>query len=337
MKKPKGIFLGNKQAVCNAFSCEVQNRIKENIQIEDAYYGKEYFENNNDFSQIKDAEYGFSTWGMPNLSENEISEALPNLKAVFYAAGSVRDFAVPFMNKGVKIFSARMANAVPVAEFTVSQILLANKGFFHSLHNGGTSDWENKSRAFRHPGNYDSSVGIIGAGTIGRLVINELKKHDIDIKVFDPFMSEKTAEEYGVEKTESLPDLFAKCHVVSNHLANNSETVNIIDKSCFEKADKNGVLINTGRGQQINENDMISALKNNPDYIAVLDVTYPEPPKEDSELYLLPNVFLTPHIAGSTGKEVQRMGEYMYDDFLRYLAGEETKYEVTMDMLSTMA
>ena len=76
-----------------------------------------------------DADCLFSTWGMPALAEEEIARFFPKLKAVFYAAGTVQGFARPFLNRGIRIFSAWGASAVPVAEFTVSQILLANKGF----------------------------------------------------------------------------------------------------------------------------------------------------------------------------------------------------------------
>ena len=80
--------------------------------------------------KFSDTQYIFSTWGMPKLTEDEIADCLPNLRAVFYAAGSVQSFARPFLNRGIKVFSAWAANAVPVAEYTVAQIILANKGFF---------------------------------------------------------------------------------------------------------------------------------------------------------------------------------------------------------------
>ena len=73
------------------------------------------------------------------------------------------------------------------------------------------------------------------------------------------------------------------------------------------------------------------------DMTAVLDVTDPEPPAADSPLYTLPNVFLTPHIAGSSGDEVARMGTYMAEEFLRMEIGEECLYEVSAAMLATMA
>ena len=82
--------------------------------------------------KFSDTEFIFSTWGMPVFTSEEIKEYFPSLKCVFYGAGSVQFFARPFLENGIKVFSAWGANAVPVAEYTVAQILLANKGYFLS-------------------------------------------------------------------------------------------------------------------------------------------------------------------------------------------------------------
>ena len=78
---------------------------------------------------LKDVEVVFSTWGMPAMTEAEIKECFPSLKAVFYGAGSVQYFARPFLNAGVRVYSAWQANAVPVVQYAFAQILLATKGF----------------------------------------------------------------------------------------------------------------------------------------------------------------------------------------------------------------
>ena len=111
----------------------------------------------------------------------------------------------------------------------------------------------------------------------------------------------------------------------------------MIDYSVLKLMKKNATLINTGRGAQIVEEDLIKALKEEPERYAVLDVTDPEPPLETSELYTLPNVVLTPHIAGSFGNEVLRMSEYMLDEYRALISGKPNKYEVTLEMLKTMA
>ena len=71
--------------------------------------------------------------------------------------------------------------------------------------------------------------------------------------------------------------------------------------------------------------------------MAILDVTYPEPPEQDSELYTLANCILTPHIAGSSGNEVRRMGQYMEEEYESFVTNQPCKYEVTLEMLKTMA
>ena len=85
------------------------------------------------------------------------------------------------------------------------------------------------------------------------------------------------------------------------------------------------------------EADLVRALSEEPGRTAVLDVTFPEPPEEGSPLYALPNVFLTPHIAGSSGDETFRMAEYMLEEFRNFAAGRPTRYGVTLAMLETMA
>ena len=296
-----------------------------------------------DFDAVKEelaaVEYVFSTWGMLALSAEEIREYLPACKAVFYAAGSVQYFARPFLESGIAIHSAWAANGVPVAEYTFAQIVLATKGFFHRLHKPGSGYvWTNRNIYVDFPGNYDVTVGIIGAGMIGKMVIERLHR-DLDgvrVLVFDPFLSDAAAAELRVEKC-TLEELFAQSDVISNHLANNPQTVGMLDAHLFDRMKPNTTFINTGRGAQVVEADMIAALRADSSRAAVLDVTYPEPPHEDSPLYTLDNVYLTPHIAGSLGNEVRRMGEYMLSEYRHVAAGEETKYGVTLKMLETMA
>ena len=284
------------------------------------------------------ADYIFTTWGFPHFDREEIREYLPNLKAVFYGAGSVQHFAREFLEEDVAVFSAWAANGVPVAEYTVAEIILASKGFFQRLHRQADgADWANRSVGVNFPGNYEIKVGIIGVGMIGRMVIEKLRSLDkISVLVFDPFLPDEKAAELGVTKTD-LETLFAECDVISNHLANNPQTVGMLNRAHFSKMKPHAAFINTGRGALVVEDDMIAALCEVPTRVAVLDVTFPEPPEPSSPLYTLPNVFLTPHIAGSIGNEVHRMAEFMYEEFLAFDAGQPTRYRVTLPLLETMA
>ena len=168
----------------------------------------------------------FATWGMPALSEAELAAALPGLRAVFYAAGSVQSFARPLLARGVEVFSAWGENAVPVAEVAVAQILLANKGFFRFRHgpkDPAAGEAERRA-ALAYPGNLGCRVGLLGAGgRIGSLVARALRAHRVEVLGFDPFLDDARAAELGVRKA-SLEEVFSTCQTVSNHLANNPAT-----------------------------------------------------------------------------------------------------------------
>ena len=135
----------------------------------------------------------------------------------------------------------------------------------------------------------------------------------------------------------ALGALFSQCSVISNHLANNEQTVGMLDGALFEAMPPYATFLNTGRGPQVVEAELVRVLKARPDLTAVLDVTVEEPPQEDCELYALENCILTPHIAGSSGNEVRRMGEYMYREYKNFAQGLPCRYEVTLEMLKTMA
>ncbi|MBE6707613.1 MAG: hydroxyacid dehydrogenase [Ruminococcaceae bacterium] len=286
---------------------------------------------------FSDTEYIFSTWGMPVFTTDEIKAVFPALKCVFYGAGSVQGFAVPFLECGVKVFSAWAANGVPVAEFTVAQIILANKGFFAASRHMSVGDVSDAcSTAAKYPGNFGGKVGIIGVGMIGKMVIRMLREYRLKCVVYDKFLPEDGAAELGVSKC-SLEELFAECDVVSNHLANNPQTKGVLTGELFAKMKPYATFINTGRGAQVVEDELCDVLRDRPDITVLLDVTDPEPPVKDSPFYALSNCILTPHIAGSKGNEVHRMSEYMIDEFCRYISGEPCLYEVTLKMLETMA
>lgn len=330
------IFLGDAR-VFRIYHGDCFAALQKEADLEPTLYTKDdVLKDPQAFSRVENI---FTTWGMPAFTEEEIRTAFPSLKAVYYAAGSVRYFAAPFLSCGVRVHSAWAANAVPVAEYTTAQILLANKGFFKSCRlcskERALRD-EAKRYAEEKSGNFDASVGIIGAGMIGKMVIRALKSYDLKVLAYDKFLSKEELAALGAEKV-TLDALFSRCDTISNHIANLPETVGMLRYEHFSRMKKNATFINTGRGAQVVEEDLLRALLEEPDRTAILDVTDPEPPFENSKLYNLPNVFLTPHIAGSSGNEVRRMCEYMLEEYRRGVRNERFLYEVTPKMLETMA
>ena len=326
----KAIFLCNRPAdVRRVYHADTVARLQNLCDLEDKIYSSA------DLDAIPaDTEIIFSTWGMPSLTEQQIAQHLPCLQAVFYAAGSVQAFARPFLARGVKIYSAWAANAVPVAEYTVAQILLANKGFFAQSRDMKAQKGAPRSTAYL--GNYGQRVGLIGCGMIGSLVAEMLKSYKLDVLVYDPYLPPEKAATLGVTPCE-LSDLFERCAVVSNHLPNNAETRGMLTYAHFSRMQPNATFLNTGRGAQVVEADLVRALSERRDLTAILDVTDPEPSPADHAFYTLENCILTPHIAGSLGNEVWRMSAYMAEEFAQYLDGMPCRYEVTEQMLATMA
>lgn len=333
----KAIFMSqrcNRELIDRVYSRKNIERISEYAVIYPELIRKENLNEHREY--LRDVEVIFATWGMSVLSEDEIGQYLPKLKAVFYAAGSVQDFARPFLNRSITVVSAWAANAVPVAEYTLAQILLANKGFCQNTLK--TKKDYNSAREYSETftGNYSTKVGILGAGMIGTKVIELLKPFNIEILVYDPFLSEEKAEKLGVRKC-TLAEVFSQCQTISNHIANLPATVGILNREHFSKMLPNATFINTGRGAQVIEKDLTEALQAVPTRTAVLDVTDPEPPVPGSEFIEMENVILTTHIAGSMGREIERMGGYMTEEFINYMKNEELKYNVTLKMLETMA
>lgn len=335
----KAIFLANRsQTVDYVYSTEAKERLKGLVDIDvDTVYSQDDLEANPE--KFKDVEYIFSTWSMPGGTEDkdDFARFFPNAKALFYAAGSVKYFGQHYLDKGIRLFSAFAANAIPVAEFTMAQILLANKGYFQSMRMVRRGHYDRAVEYSKsHQGNYNSKVGIIGAGMIGRKVIHLLRKFKLEFYVYDEFLPKSAVKALGAKKA-SLEEIFSECDVVSNHLANVPATVGIFRKEHFASMKKNTVFINTGRGAQVNEPEMLEVLRERRDICALLDVTIDEPPAEGSDFYRLDNIFLTPHIAGSQANEVERMAEYMIDEFERVLAGKTTQYEITQEKFEKMA
>lgn len=286
--------------------------------------------------RLREIEAIFSTWGMPAMTEDEIRTQLPELKYVFYAAGSVQAFARPFLNCGVRVFSAWQANAVPVVQYAFAQIVLALKGYFPAQTLIRSSRARSAEAAGHYPGAFDARVGLIGCGAIGSRLAEMLMQLDVEVWVYDPFLSDDRAAQLNVRRC-SMEDIFAGCDVVSNHLANLPATVGIIRREYLLSMKPHSTFINTGRGPQLSETDLYDMLVQDPTRFALLDVMTDEQNSDTSPLNALPNCLITPHIAGSSGNEVRRMADYMIEAYDLVTAGKPCSYEVTAQMLETMA
>jgi len=280
---------------------------------------------------LKSVEILLSGWGGPTL-DRDFLDAAPNLKLVLFGAGSVSVLMTEeAWARGVTVTSAYAANAIPVAEYALATIIFSLKHGWHLSRM--VREQRNYPGRDQAPSCFGSTVGLVSLGVIARTLLRFLKMLDVKVVAYDPFVTKEEAEELGVELM-SVAELFQVCDVVSIHTPHLAETEGMIAGSHILSMKKGATLINTARGAVIREEELSLAAARRPDLQFILDVLQVEPPKQDSAFYTLPNVVVTPHIAGSVGQECRRMGQYMIEELERYLAGEPLKWQVTAELAS---
>jgi phosphoglycerate dehydrogenase-like enzyme len=276
---------------------------------------------------LGDAELLLTGWGCPPVDEATLAAA-PRLRAIVHAAGSVKGHVTPACwARGILVSTAAEANAQPVAEYTLATILLANK----AAPRAERLYRERRARVdalaeLPGVGNLDRTVGVIGASRIGRRVIDLLRPFDLEVLVHDPYLAGSVP----------LDDLLAASDVVTIHAPALSSTRHLLDARRLALMPDGATLINTARGALVDHAALIAELRAGR-LSAVLDVTEPEPLPADSPLFDLPNVVLTPHVAGALGTEVRRLGDAAIAEVGRYAAGEPFAHPLTAADLERVA
>jgi phosphoglycerate dehydrogenase-like enzyme len=288
-----------------------------------------------DGRRFDDVELIISSWGMPEMNEPFLAK-VPRLRALFHAAGTVKAIATAASwGRGIRISNASLENARPTAEFAFAEIILSLKRAWPRVFQLR----EQRRYVQDDPlavGSCGSTVGLISLGKIGRLVAQRLATLDVKVLAWDPHVSATDAAALGVELCP-LDEVFARAHVVSCHSPLTPETTGMLRRGHFARMKPGATFINTARGALVREAELIAVLQERPDLFAVLDVTEQEPLQPGSPFHGLPNVVLTPHIAGSIGPECRRLGRMMVEDVARYLAGQPLRGEVFQEQLKILA
>ncbi|RRR95630.1 hydroxyacid dehydrogenase [Glycomyces terrestris] len=280
------------------------------------------------------AEVVVTGWGAPRFDPPALAAA-GRLRAVLHAAGSVQWVDRAVHERGIAVVSAQDANAVPVAEYTLGMILLAGKDVF------GLRERFRSERGFvvgedhGAAGNFGRAVGLIGASRIGRRVIELLRPFDFEVLLADPYVDGDEADRLGV-RLVGLDALMAAADIVSVHAPDLPETRRLVNAERLAAMKDGAVLVNTARGSLV-DTDALAAELATGRISAILDVTDPEPLPSGSPLFDLPNVFLTPHVAGSQGNELARMGLSIVEEAERLAAGEPLRHAVDPGLLAIQA
>ncbi|MBF8185491.1 hydroxyacid dehydrogenase [Nonomuraea sp. K274] len=329
LARPKVLFAMRAEHLAMLFPAPLIQRLERVADI-DVSLVAERFDDPRLAQVLPELDVLITGWGCPPLDEALLHEA-PGLRAVLHAAGSVKSLISPALwERGLLVSSAADANAMPVAEYSVSVILLAGKGVF------ALRERYRRNRAFTigeieaAVGNYGRRVGVVGASRIGRRVLELLAPHDLDVCLYDPYTQVE-----GVRQVE-LDELLRTCDVVSLHAPETDETRHMLDRGRLALMRDGATLVNTARGALVDTGALVEELRTGR-LSAVLDVTEPEPLPSDSPLFELPNAFLTPHIAGSHGNELARMGAAVLDELERLASGFPLAHQVTHDDLDRVA
>ncbi|MCK1540989.1 2-hydroxyacid dehydrogenase [Bradyrhizobium sp. 179] len=252
-------------------------------------------------------------------------ERLPNLKFIAVSRGgpvnvdmqAARDHKVLVVNTPGR-------NASAVAEFTIGAILaetrLIRSG--HESLRGGEwrGDLYRADRTGRELG--EMTVGIVGYGAIGTRVVRLLKAFGCKILVSDPYVQLSAQDRNDGVEHVSLGELLARADVISLHARVTAETTGLIDRAALARVKPGAIFINTARGPLVDYQALYEALSSGRLAGAMLDTFAVEPVPPDWPLLQLPNVTLTPHIAGASLRTVTIAAEQAAEEVRRYLAGE---------------
>ncbi|HET6383813.1 MAG TPA: hydroxyacid dehydrogenase [Armatimonadota bacterium] len=285
---------------------------------------------------LQDADGCVMCWGSPRLTADLLEHA-PGLKILAYAAGSVRGVVSPeLFDRGIIVTSAAAAIATEVAACALGLILCGLKGIFPTGRVTRAGGWRGEAS-----GDVTGrTVGIIGAGHVGRRVIALLRglPNDLKILLADPYVSAEGAAGMGVERA-SLEELLQRSDVVSIHVPSLPGTRHMLNASNLGLLKDGATLVNTARGSLIDPEALAAELARRPTLQALIDVTDPaEPPPADHPYRTLPNVNLTPHLAGPVRGAQARMGDLAVEELRRcFVERLAPLHPVTREMMEFVA
>ena len=234
--------------------------------------------------------------------------------------------------RGVTVLDTTNGSSYPVSEWALALMMVAlrNAGqYFRQIINGERVHAPHDDVGYLHGELTGKRVGMIGCGHIGRRLLTFLKPFDVDVRVFDPYLAPEVPDAYDFKWSDSLERVFAESQVVVCLAPLTPRTKGMISAAQLDCLQPNAAFVNVSRGAIVDSAALIERLKRGDGVRAALDVFDPEPIPIDgplSEIRRLPNVFLSPHIAGVTAASRPRFFEIMVDELERFFGGYRPRY-----------
>ncbi|MES4893273.1 hydroxyacid dehydrogenase [Streptomyces sp. NPDC096012] len=336
-ERPQAVFAMTDRNVPHLFPPDLLARLRACVDVDPTLVARDFAE-----PRVRQAlartEVLITGWGCPRLDAAAL-DAAPKLRAVLHAAGSVKGFTTPEVwRRGILVSSAAAANALPVAEYTLAMILLTGKDVLaHLRRPRDPRDVPHGGVAPGVPGigNHGRRVGVVGASRVGRRLLELLRPYDLAVTLADPYVDAAEAARLGVPLLP-LDELLRTSDVVTLHAPHTPQTRHLVGARELASMPDGSVLVNTARGALVDHDALTEELRTGR-LRAVLDVTDPEPLPADSPLLGLPNVFVTPHLAGSLGNELARLGRTVVDEAERLTSGRALVHAVDQEGLERSA
>ena len=280
---------------------------------------------------IAGADAAITSWGAPRLCEEILAEA-PDLKLVLHAAGSVKGIVSPDLwKRGVRVANSADPLGKGVAETALALTITSLKNIWRLSAGCRRGEWNEGYGKIREV--YGICIGVIGAGHAGRHYIRLMRQFDVDVLLYDPTLSEEQAVQLGAKKVD-LDILLKNADVVSIHAPSVPATDKMLNSQTLKLMKDGAILINTARGSIVDEPALVEELNRNRIF-ACIDVTDPEPCALSHPFRTLPNVILTPHIAGAVNNGLYRIGAHICNELRLFsengtLTGEIKEKDLTL-------
>ncbi len=261
----------------------------------------------------------------------EVFAAAPLLKVVGRAGVGVDNVDVDAATEhGVIVMNTPLGNTIATAELTFTHILCGARPVPQAAASMKAGQWDRKN--FSGIELFKKTLGIVGLGRIGTEVAKRAQAFGMRVLAFDPYLAPSRAKAMQVEAV-SLDDLLAQADYITVHMPLTEQTKYMIDEAALAKCRKGIRLFNCARGGIIKESALIAGLKSGQVAAAGLDVFEEEPLAKDSELRMLPNVTLTPHLGASTAEAQDAVGIEIAEQIADVLKGGVISNAVNMPSL----
>ena len=230
--------------------------------------------------------------------------------------------------KNITISITTTANAVAVAEHVMFMLLNISKRkdmYDKTVKSGRFNDRNKLPKTIEL---WNKNILIMGFGRIGKSLIKRCIGFEMNVYVYDPFVSKEEIESLGGKKIEDLKEGVKKMDALTLHMPLNEKTKNIINYDVLKNMKKNCIIINASRGGIINENDLNKSLNENKIFGAGLDVFDTEPPDNDNPLLKNDKTFLSPHTAAFTDECMTRMGKETIQNIIDFFEEKLEKSKI---------